>query len=266
MGMHEMAGAWNAKLAAIDLSQYSLSWDLLLIGVVTLVVGVVGCASWRSRTVNLPPGPRNWPVIGALFEMEPQFNKVLQKFAKRYGNVTFFRVGVQKLVVVSSAEVAEELLRQKDAQFCDRAAAMTRSASKYVGIEGTVLTFANYDAELKLHRKLSMTEFFTIAKIKSYEKLRTQEVTIMVEKILHAIGQRSNDSYVNGGPQKVKLGIRAVVEALLRNIMFPLCIGERFDSLPPDDELKEFLYMHKTLGELFSCVNLVSMEYLLACA
>ncbi|CAM6129024.1 unnamed protein product [Calypogeia fissa] len=257
MDMHEMAGAWNAKLAAIDLSQYSLSWDLLLIGVVTLVVGVLGYASWRSRTVNLPPGPRNWPVIGALFEMEPQFNKVLQKFAKRYGDVTFFRVGVQKLVVVSSAEVVEELLRQKDAEFCDRATAMTISASKYIGLEGTLIAFANYDAELKLHRKLSMTEFLSIAKIKSYEQLRTQEVTVMVEKILHAIGQRSDDSYVNGGTQKVKIGIRAVSEALVRNIAFLLCIGKRFDSLPPDDELTEFPDINNTLVEMFSGVNLV---------
>ncbi|CAM6103704.1 unnamed protein product [Calypogeia fissa] len=257
MDMHEMAEAWKAKLAAIDLSQYSLSWDLLLIGMVTLVVGVVGYASWRSRTVNLPPGPRNWPVIGALFEMEPRFNQVLQKFAKSYGDVAFFRVGVQKLVVVSSAEVAEELLRQKDAEFCDRATAMTRSVSKYLGIEGTVFPFANYDAELKLHRKLSTTEFFTTSKMKSYEKLRTQEVTVMVEKIFHAIGQHSNDSNVSDGTQKVKMGIRAVGETLVRNIVFSLCIGERFDSLPPDDELREFPDILETVMETFMSVNLV---------
>ncbi|CAM6119116.1 unnamed protein product [Calypogeia fissa] len=257
LDMGRMAGDWKAKLAAVDLSQYSLSWDLLLIGVVTLVVGVVGYASWRSRTVNLPPGPRNWPVIGALFEMEPKFHEVLQKFAKSYGDVAFFRVGVQKLVVVSSAEVAEELFKQKDAEFCDRATAMNRSTSKYTGIEGTVFPFANYDAELKLHRKLAVTEFFTMAKIKSYEKLRTQEVMVMVEKIFHAIGQNSNDSNVNGGTQKVKVGIRATGEALVQNIVFALCIGERFDSLPPDDELTEFTDIHKNLAEIFMTMNLV---------
>ncbi|CAM6089195.1 unnamed protein product [Calypogeia fissa] len=79
----------------------------------------------------------------------------------------------------------------------------------------------------------------------------------MIEKILHAIGQRSNDSYVNGGTQKVKVGIRAVGEALVRNIVFSLCTGERFDSLPPDDELTEFTDIHETLVEIFCSVNLV---------
>ncbi|CAM6119110.1 unnamed protein product [Calypogeia fissa] len=246
--MDRMAGDWKKFLAGIDLSQYSPSWDLLLIGVVTLVVGAVSYASWR-RTVKLPPGPRNWPVIGAIFEMEEQFHKVLEKFAKEYGDVAFFRVGVQKLVVVSSAEVAEELLRHKDAEFCDRASPMSRSTSKYMGVGGVAFPFANYDVEHKLHRNLAVTEFFTIAKIKSYEKLRAQEVTVMVEKIFKSIGPHSNE--------KKDMRIQAIGAAVVQNIIFALCIGKRFDSVPPDDELAEFPEIQAMLLDIFMRLNLV---------
>ncbi|CAM6106148.1 unnamed protein product [Calypogeia fissa] len=53
------------------------------------------------------------------------------------------------------------------------------------------------------------------------------------------------------------MGIRAVGEALVRNIVFSLCFGERFDSLPPDDELAEFPDILETVVEIFSTVNLV---------
>ncbi|CAM6119128.1 unnamed protein product [Calypogeia fissa] len=53
------------------------------------------------------------------------------------------------------------------------------------------------------------------------------------------------------------MGIRAVGEALVRNIVFSLCIGERFDTLPPDDELREFADIQETILEIFMSVNLV---------
>ncbi|CAM6109517.1 unnamed protein product [Calypogeia fissa] len=234
-----------------DLSTHSVSWDPLLLGVVTLVVIAVSYGVWRrKKTTNSPPGPRGWPVIGALLEMEPQLHKTLDKFAKRYGDIVLCRLGVQTIVVVSSAEGAEELLKHRDAEFCDRATAMTRSVAKYTGLGGAEMPFANYDTELKLHRKISITEFFTAAKIKLYEKLRTQEVAVMVEKIFHAKIQHSTF-------RREPMGIRSIGCAAIRNIVFSLCIGRRFDSLRPEDELKEFPEILDELAQLFMSINLV---------
>lgn len=47
--------------------------------------------------------------------------------------------------------------------------------------------FANYNAKLVLLRRLKITVFFTISKMKSDQKLRTQEVVVMVEKIFWEI-------------------------------------------------------------------------------
>lgn len=86
--------------------------------------------------------------------------------------------------MVSTAEAAEELLKHKDADFTDRDTKMTRSARKYTAFDGEMLVFANYDDELKLHRKLLISELMTAAKLKTYEALRTEEVAILVENII----------------------------------------------------------------------------------
>lgn len=255
-------GVRKRILAAIDLSQYSLPWDLLLVGVVTLVVVLVSYGSWRRKVANLPPGPRNWPVIGALFDMEPLAHKAFDKFAARYGSIVHFRLGVQALAVVSSVEGAEELLKRRDAEFSDRHAAMSRSVAKYLSFNRRVFPFANYDAELVLLRRLTITEFFTISKMKSYQKLRTQEVAVMVEKIFREI-QSSVDaenldakSSNGNGNGAAPMGIRSITFAVVRNVVFALCFGKRFDSLVPTDELTAFPALLDELMDLLG-LNLV---------
>ncbi|CAM6129653.1 unnamed protein product [Calypogeia fissa] len=133
------------------------------------------------------------------------------------------RFGVQNVVVVSSAEAAEELLRHKDAEFCDRQTAMSRSAGQYVGLDGIAFPFANYNVDYKLQRKVAMTEYFTTASMKSYEKLRTQEVSVMVEKVFSLIESNPNkneDLNHMTSQSPTATDIRLVALASLRNILF----------------------------------------------
>ncbi|CAM6088711.1 unnamed protein product [Calypogeia fissa] len=278
MGMERVTELHTKILESVGLSQYSSStpssWILLLVGVAaTLVVISVVQLLVSRKSLNLPPGPRNWPIIGALFEMEPQLrkliklepqlHKVLDRFANRYGPIVYFRLGVQNIVVVSTAEAAEELLRHKDADFADREAKMTRSSRKYAAFDGVIFPFANYDDELKLHRKLFVSELFTVAKIKTYETLRTQEVAAMVENVFCGIhhggkGDEYNDiAIVSSAAAPAMVDVRAVTEAVPRNIMFMLAVGKRFDSLPPKDELREFPVIVDEIMKIVMEINIV---------
>lgn len=98
-----------------------------------------------------------------------------------------------------------------------------------------------------------------MAKIKSYEQLRTHEVAVMVEKVFSVI--QSSGEMINGdqnnsnGP--APMGIRSIALGQVRNVLFSLCIGERFDSLPPTGYLSEFPEIFEQFLDVFMSVNLV---------
>ncbi|CAM6083325.1 unnamed protein product [Calypogeia fissa] len=266
MDMERMTEVQKKTLASVGLSQRnsSTTWILLsLVGVATLMITVVQLLASKKKLANLPPGPRNWPLVGALFDMEPKLHIVLDKFAKRYGPISYFRLGSQEIVVVSTAEVAEELLKHKDAEFADRETKMARSARKYTAFDGVIFPFADYHDGLKLYRKLFISELFTVAKIKTYEKLRTQEVAAMVENVFSGIIQSENggengDDHTNGtSSAAVPVDVRAMTEAVPRNIMFMLAVGKRFDSLPPTDELREFPVLVDEIMKIIMEINIV---------
>jgi hypothetical protein len=51
-------------------------------------------------------------------------------------------------------------------------------------LNGTGFPFSNFHAKSKLVKKLSVTEILTNEIAQSYEKLRTQETAVIVEKDL----------------------------------------------------------------------------------
>lgn len=192
----------------------------------------------RKRRPLLPPGPPNWPLIGALSEMEPQLHKAFEKLAARYGPIVHFRLGVQNVVLVSSAEAAKELLAHRDGEFADRSTTMTRLAGKYLGLDSTAFPYADHNAELKLCRKVFMGEFFAGAKLKLYEELRGRETAVIVEKIFSEVVERSDSSSSSAGCAVV--GVRGAALAMAQNTIFKLGVGLRFDDLTPDDEIRRF--------------------------
>lgn len=217
---------------------------------------------------KLPPGPRNWPIIGAVLALNPSLrnafvlHEAFGNVAAKYGPITYFRLGAQAIALVSSAEVAEELLKHKDSEFPERSITLTKLKAKYIGMDSSVLTFSNYDSELKLGRKISMTEFFNVAKIKSYEELRGKEAAVMVEKILSQI---ETSAALNDGDQKCSgtmasscaVEIRQAAVEMTQNIIFTLCIGKRFDDLPVTDEIKGFPQLLDDQLKLLMSFNVV---------
>lgn len=237
---------------------------LLVGGAVALVLLSFLYDSVRRKQSNLPPGPLNWPFIGAMLEMESKIYLATARLARKYGPILYFRLGIQPVVVVSSAEVAEEMLKHKDALIANRSALMSKTVVKYLGFESGVIIWSDYVPDHIQSRKALMTEFFTIAKLRTYEELRSEEIAFMVEKILSNIERTGKSNELQNGQRSVTIGVREMFSATSLNIMFALVMGKRFDSLSPTNHLREFPRILQEFERLVTTFNVVDVLPFLA--
>ncbi|GJX62155.1 cytochrome P450 [Tanacetum coccineum] len=75
-----------------------------------------------SKTLlPLPPGPPGLPIIGNLHQLDmSDLSDHLWRLSKRYGPLMSIRLGMVQTLVVSSAEMAKEVMKTNDLNFCTR--------------------------------------------------------------------------------------------------------------------------------------------------
>ncbi|XP_062110630.1 geraniol 8-hydroxylase-like [Humulus lupulus] len=81
--------------------------------------------SWGKTTQHhhhlpLPPGPRSFPIIGNLLELGHNPHKSLAKLSHIHGPIMSLKLGQITAVVVSSADLAKEVLQTHDQLFSNR--------------------------------------------------------------------------------------------------------------------------------------------------
>ncbi|URE46728.1 Cytochrome P450 [Musa troglodytarum] len=110
---------------------------------------------WLSPQVDLPPsltpGPRGFPIIGALPLVGAKAHANLARLAKRYGPIMFLRLGSHGCVVASNADAARAFLKTHDAQFANRPDPLS---ARDVSYQRQDLVMADYNPTWKLLRKV----------------------------------------------------------------------------------------------------------------
>ncbi|KAG2681345.1 hypothetical protein I3760_11G140500 [Carya illinoinensis] len=77
----------------------------------------------RSSTATpkkLPPGPKPFPIIGNLLDMGDKPHKSLAMLAQIYGPIMSLKLGQVTTIIISSAQMAKEVLRTHDQQLSSR--------------------------------------------------------------------------------------------------------------------------------------------------
>ncbi|KAK9042951.1 hypothetical protein V6N11_071304 [Hibiscus sabdariffa] len=68
----------------------------------------------------LPPGPKGWPIVGALPLLNSMPHVTLAKLAKQYGPVMYLKIGTCNMVVASTPDAARVFLKTLDLNFSNR--------------------------------------------------------------------------------------------------------------------------------------------------
>ncbi|PKI66075.1 hypothetical protein CRG98_013570 [Punica granatum] len=111
---------------------------------------------------NLPPGPWKLPIIGSLHHMAGSLpHRALRDLAKKYGPLMHLQLGEVSTVVVSSPELAKEVLRTHDINFASRPEIL---AIKILFYNCTDIAFSPYGEYFTQLRKICMQELFSVKK------------------------------------------------------------------------------------------------------
>ncbi|KAL6342018.1 hypothetical protein AAG906_038264 [Vitis piasezkii] len=136
---------------------------------------------------KLPPGPKGWPLLGALPLLGNMPHVALAKMAKRYGPVMFLKMGTNSMVVASTPEAARAFLKTLDINFSNRP---PNAGATLLAYRAQDMVFADYGARWKLLRKLSNLHMLGGKALEDWSQVRAVELGHMLRAMLE-LSQRA---------------------------------------------------------------------------
>ncbi|KAF3779753.1 Steroid 17-alpha-hydroxylase/17-20 lyase [Nymphaea thermarum] len=177
--------------------------------------------SWK--TSKLPPGPVGLPVVGSLFQIGDMPNESLAKLSKQYGPLMSLRLGLTTTVVVSSAEMAEEVLQKHDQDFAGRTVMDAVNVCDYP--ESSIIMNQNCRREI---RRVCNNELFVPKKLEAMRGCREEKVRVLLKHI--------HTASVAGHP----VNIGQCVFKMALNLMSSTVFSEDVVDLESEESMGEF--------------------------
>ncbi|PKI77207.1 hypothetical protein CRG98_002417 [Punica granatum] len=138
----------------------------------------VNTLSSRKRPRKLPPGPKGWPIIGALPLLGSMPHVALAKMAKKYGPVMYLKMGTCNMVVASTPNAARAFLKTLDINFSNRP---PNAGATHLAYNAQDMVFADYGPRWKLLRKLSNLHMLGGKALEDWARVREFEVGHMLQ-------------------------------------------------------------------------------------
>ncbi|KAL3379637.1 hypothetical protein AABB24_000376 [Solanum stoloniferum] len=211
----------------------------LALPALTLFLIYIAYNFYRRLKAKLPPGPRPWPIIGNLYDIEPIRFRCFAAWSEIYGPIFSFYLGSQLNVVINNATLAKEVLKDNDQNLADR---FRTKPLANVSRNGSDLIWADYGHHYVKVRKLCNLELFTSKRIEALRPIREDEVTSMI-----------HDIFRDSTKQGKSLIMRSYLGLVAFNNITRVTFGKRFmDSQGKVDEqgkeLKEIVSNGMKIG------------------
>ncbi|XP_027170794.1 premnaspirodiene oxygenase-like [Coffea eugenioides] len=145
----------------------------------------------RSHTIQkLPPGPWKLPFIGCMHHLIGSLpHRRLKNLAQKHGPLIHLQLGEVSAAVVSSPNLAKEIMKTRDLSFASRPELLT---FKIVCYDSKDILFSPYGDYWRQMRKICVTELLSAKSVRSFHNIRQDEVLHLVEAIRQLAGKSVN--------------------------------------------------------------------------
>ncbi|KAG2678727.1 hypothetical protein I3760_11G016600 [Carya illinoinensis] len=134
----------------------------------------------KSGKSNLPPSPTKLPIIGNLHQLGTLPHRSFRSLSKKYGPVMLLHLGHAPSLVVSSADMAREVMKTHDITFSNR----PRTTAADILLYGcTDIGFASYGEYWRQARKICVLELLSLRRVQSFQYVREEEVILLTNRI-----------------------------------------------------------------------------------
>ncbi|PIA30308.1 hypothetical protein AQUCO_05600024v1 [Aquilegia coerulea] len=187
----------------------------------------------RSETNNykFPPSPLKLPIIGNLHQLHGSPHHAFKSLAQKHGPLMLLHLGSKPTLVVSSPEMALDVMKTYDHVFSSRPELQFAKRLFY----GKDMAFAPYGEYWRQLRKVCVLQLLSAKKVQSFRFVREEEVGLMVDRIKDS---SSSTAVVNLSEMFVSLSNDVVCRVAFGRKYSEGKIGKKFKGI-----LKEFMYL-----------------------
>ncbi|KAL6583718.1 hypothetical protein OROMI_003007 [Orobanche minor] len=214
--------------------------------------------SSKGRNIRtLPPSPPALPVIGNLHQLGRLPHRSLFLLSKNYGPVMYLKFGSKPVLVVSSAVFAKEILKTHDLAFAGRAAMSTPRKLFY---DLKDLVNIQYGEEWRKLRSLFVHGLLGISRVKSFNSIREDEISLLVENINRKCISSSSSSSANSSDT---VNLTEMFTTLANNLISRAAFGRKYGEMHGGKLLRVIdravgLLSNLTVGEFVPCIGWIN--------
>ncbi|XP_045828934.1 geraniol 8-hydroxylase-like [Trifolium pratense] len=197
---------------------------LLATCIVTCFLGSIYARS-RKSNYKLPPGPSIFTIMSHVFELYYKPQQTLAKFAKFYGPVMLIKLCTETTVIISSSDMAKEILHTNDSLFTDRSVPDNTTTHNHNNFSLVFLPFSPLWQHL---RKICHNNLFSNKTLDASQELRRMKLKDLLNDM--------HKSSLKG--ETVDIG-RAAFKACINFLSYTFVSQDFVESL--DDEYKDIV-------------------------
>ncbi|RVX04700.1 Cytochrome P450 71D10 [Vitis vinifera] len=132
-------------------------------------------------TQKLPPGPWKLPLIGNVHQLVGSLpHRSLTFLAKKYGPLMRLQLGEVSTLIVSSPEMAKQVMKTHDTNFAQRPILL---ATRILSYDCSGVAFAPYGDYWRQLRKICVVELLTAKRVKSFQSVREEEISNLITMV-----------------------------------------------------------------------------------
>ncbi|KAM7261740.1 hypothetical protein ACFE04_020817 [Oxalis oulophora] len=167
---------WSFRLINIEANPLNIISFFVAITII-----IYSCKQIRNRNnINLPPSPPKLPIIGNLHQVGKQFHRGLQALSTKYGPLITLHLGNTQFLLVSSAELVDEIVSKQDVIFSDKP---DKRGMSILLAGSDDLAFSKYNNYFKFVNKICVHQLLSATKVQAFEFVREEETRRVLEKI-----------------------------------------------------------------------------------
>ncbi|KAL5077389.1 hypothetical protein RYX36_016373, partial [Vicia faba] len=186
-----------------------------------MLIKIILRSKAKKTNYKLPPGPRKLPLIGNTHQLGALPHQSLAKLAHQYGPLMHMQLGELSCIVISSQEMAKEVMKKHDLNFANRPPLLAAEIITY-GYKG--MTFSPHGSYWRQMRKICTMELLSPKRVESFRLEREEELASFVKDIILSEGSSINlsekiDSLAYGLTSRTAFGAEIEGKEKYRKLM-----------------------------------------------